>query len=92
MSVNRTILKKDPSLTELAETGSNDQEYQRILIALKERKKMEELETIHPAREVASIWNELSVEQTDRGELAVLDVTRLRVPREASKDLSFELF
>ena len=48
---------------------------------------MEELEATHPARKIASVWNELSVEETDKGELAVLEGTRLLVPRAARKEL-----
>ena len=66
----------DPLLDSFKKTASLDQNYQLVLNALKDRKKIENLPAWHPAKAFKNDWDRLSVAE----DLIALDSCRLVVP------------
>ena len=78
-------------MAKLAKEASEEEDYKRVLEALKEGWKVDKLPSAHPARELASQWANISVETFSEGGLAVIEGTKILIPATARKRLIEEL-
>ena len=86
-----TRTREDAPLDRLAKEASGEESYMRILKALKEGWKVDKLPFVHPARELASQWANISVETFSEAELAVIEGTKILIPVAAQKRLIDEI-
>ena len=56
--------ESDPALERLIEHATNDEDYQKVYLAVKNHKKLNELPKDHPAQHYRSYWHAMSLEQT----------------------------
>ena len=72
--------RSDPALTQMFRDGETDDNYNAMVDALRAGKKLKELPAVHPAREYAKWWDDMSLLDEAELTLAVYDDTRLVVP------------
>lgn len=73
---------EDPELSRLVKADMEEDEYQKVMQALKEWLVLKNLSS-HPALQFSSVWNDLSLE----GNLIILDSTRIVVPEASRKEI-----
>ena len=56
--------ESDPALERLIEHATNEEDYQKVYLAVKNRKKLNELPKDYPAQHYRSYWHAMSLEQT----------------------------
>ena len=70
-------------LSQLSEAAETDKDYQAIISALKERKKIKDLPKDHPGHLFKTVWSELEVENG----FVVLNNNRICVPKSMQKEI-----
>ena len=63
------VKKEDASICEMATRREQCPTKRRLVEAVNASKRSSEVEADHPARALSDVWDEASVEQTDRGEI-----------------------
>ena len=85
--VNKATTKEslDPALEKLVKHATENAEYQKVLVAVKEHKKLDALPSNHPAQALRSYWDAMAVEP----ELPnlILYHGRIFIPMEAKKEI-----
>jgi hypothetical protein len=54
----------DPALTELAERAKLDEDYQRVVVAVREKAVLKDLNKRHPAQKYRAHWDAMAVEDS----------------------------
>ena len=82
-----STLQKDPDpiLAPMIEAAKADPDYQMIIQALGKTKNPKNLPSIHPGRQLSSVWSQLSID--DSLNLIILDNSRIVVPKAQRKSL-----
>ena len=75
----------DPALERLVEHATNDKDYQKVYVAVKDKKKLNDLPKDHPALHYRSYWHAMSLEQTLPK--LVFYHGRVMVPKAAKKEV-----
>ena len=80
-SVRSIISREDAGLEEMKKAASEDDEYRLLLDVFKSRKPLTECSDNHPARKFASIWDRVSMMDSNTDQpLLVVDNQRIIVP------------
>ena len=72
--------RSDPALKQLFKDAELDDNYQKVVEAVRKGAKLKELESYHPARRYAKWYEDLSAIDDAKGTLLVYDDTRLVIP------------
>jgi len=73
---------EDPALTELIDIAAADQDYQKIITALKSEKRLASLPSDHPARAFKNFWSELSIYEN---KILIFRSNRMVIPKSLRK-------
>ena len=76
-------IRSDPRVAVLGEAGAQDDDYLAILAAVRNDAAVEKLPASHPARELKSIWAEIAIISTPKGD--VLSYNERLIPPRASR-------
>ena len=78
-------IERDPAIERLAKHATNDEDYQKVFMAIKDHKKLTDLPKDHPAHQYRSYWHALSIEQALPR--LVIYHGRVMVPKTAQKEI-----
>ena len=67
--------------------ATNDDSYQLILTAVKNKAEVKKLCESHPAHSYGTIWDTISIVNTEGGDLLVYNSDKIIVPQEARKKI-----
>ena len=84
-NVTEEATEPDPALKRLVQHTTNDKDYQKVYMAVKDHKKLNDLPKDHPALHYRSYWHAMSLEQTLPR--LVFYHGRVMVPRAAKKEV-----